>query len=142
LKRHLEVSPLSGSGDHIISVVATSENPSHSSARTGTLVVTTEGGIEQEVSVIQDFATDVLDRINARMTIYPNPATSEIHVELGEVVPDLLVRIIDSSGSLLIEKKHQSERTFYIGTGELSSGTYTLEILCAYGRCSRTFVKM
>ena len=68
---------------------------------------------------------------NTRFTVYPNPATTKIQLQINrDVVGKIVIEIADLSGKVLIRKITEVEgATISIATNKLAAGTYIVKML-------------
>lgn len=68
---------------------------------------------------------------NTRFTVYPNPATTKIQLQINkDVIGKIVVEIADLSGKVLIRKVTEVEgATVSIATNKLATGTYIVKML-------------
>lgn len=64
--------------------------------------------------------------INA--TIYPNPASNQITIETTEVLEDVIIRVIDITGKLLLNEKLSELKSYTIDCSNWSNGVYVLSL--------------
>ena len=62
------------------------------------------------------------------LKVFPNPATSQLTVYIGNPVADTRVRVYSSSGSLMYSKKVASKQEVTIQLGGWSAGIYLLVV--------------
>ena len=63
-----------------------------------------------------------------KILLYPNPTTESIEIDLGEIVPDIELTIVNSSKQLVFKKTFQNQRILTMDLATLASGMYYLEL--------------
>lgn len=105
--------------------------------------ITEERGLNGYDFVIDTVLSDVPYRINEPVGIYPNPASSTLHVDLSEVTQfPLRLSIVDIEGNIVSKNKEYSSSSLDLDIGNLATGTYFLQIEYKNGIVDRQkFVK-
>ena len=96
-----------------------------------------EGVWGQEVNLDIAFTTEA--PVSAGMpklsnvSVYPNPAKTSLTIDLGEISGQVVLRLLDSRGILVMEKT-ASHHQITLDVSSLTAGQYFLEILSPAGR--------
>lgn len=86
--------------------------------------VTTSSGISRIA-----FGTASLDRLVPKnVSVYPNPAENELHVNLGVVSEPVAIQLINSIGAVILERKGIVDNNVTLNISELQSGVYSLYV--------------
>lgn len=72
-------------------------------------------------------STDVNENLDVPVTVYPNPASDQIHVKAAGIEGEFTVRIIDVLGRIVAETKGTSEAV--LNTSHLQNGVYNIQVL-------------
>jgi hypothetical protein len=74
--------------------------------------------------------------------LYPNPTTSEIHIELTEKTSNLNITVYNTSGQIV--SKQQSHNTAHqiVDASFLPTGVYIVEVVSDYGKQTKQFVRL
>ena len=83
------------------------------------------------VSVFTDgecLTTSVIDMDDDVFSVYPNPAADHIQIGFKTGVSGML-RVLDVSGRLVMEKKLSGERVHTLFVGELIAGQYIIQVI-------------
>jgi hypothetical protein len=68
-----------------------------------------------------------IDLVNSRISIFPNPASTNLHIKGTDASAHTLLRIYDMSGRLRLQ---ENLRTEILNIEMLPSGVYLIEALC------------
>ncbi len=135
----IEVTPNSGTGSSTVSVKVVESN--HTGAnRVDTIFITGED-LRLPVLIEQSYITNIIESLEATISIYPNPADQNLFVDLGVSLTDFRIRIFDSHGSYVYTKSFSRKQVLSIDLGEFKSGVYQMEIISDHGRIVKSFVK-
>ncbi len=69
---------------------------------------------------------------NAEMTVYPNPTSSILHLQANNINENVVLRMYDSKGTLLLDKKIATDSgvlNYDIDLSSYSQGMYSFEII-------------
>lgn len=116
----LSVSPVSGAGAATVTLTATA-NP-QPAIRMATLTLTAGGLSPQTVTITQRGLLVLAVPHELTLTIYPNPATTDLY--LTELPTGSLLRVYDLQGRLY----HSGSATYSLPVSNLPAGTYLLHI--------------
>ncbi|WP_430816486.1 T9SS type A sorting domain-containing protein, partial [Carboxylicivirga sp. RSCT41] len=96
---------------------------------TGTFEVTSETGITVggPTVTLDPIATSIDNTSAAKLLIYPNPASSEINVELGIVEGLVIISVINSNGTV-VNQFETTQSINNIDLNALSNGIYFINV--------------
>lgn len=75
------------------------------------------------------------------ITVYPNPATTEVSVSLPSTVQKVSVQVLDAQGKVVLENE-VNEVSNKINISNLSRGTYTLQLRSEFGTITQSILKL
>ncbi len=133
----LDLSPVSGTGDVIVTVTANAENTADDD-RYATITVKANGYSDLTVNVTQWGAinTGVEPDNLSKITVYPNPAQSKLTIQSPEAIH---ITMTDLGGSVLIKRTGIFDTSLDISS--LKSGLYLLRIESKDGVSFKKFIK-
>jgi hypothetical protein len=79
--------------------------------------------------IVNDFTTGMDEWMEEQISIFPNPATSDIEIQLPEFFKNYQFRMVNALGELLLEKKNVSVSSFRIDLKNVNAGMYFIEII-------------
>jgi PKD repeat protein len=128
------------------STTSTLQNPGTHYYATGGIyticLITTDSCGIQDTTCVQD--TILITGYNVNVaginSVYPNPATTELTVELWWNVPND-IEIYDATGNLVYRQNAMTGSVIRIDINDLSTGLYTLRVTNKGGTTVRRFVK-
>jgi len=135
----MEITPTSGTGSALVSIEVVESNNTGAN-RVDTIIVI---GAEMRlpIAIEQGFITNVIERIETAISIYPNPSNQMLYVDLGGSLTDFRIRIFDSHGSHVYTNSYSKKQKLSIDLGEFESGVYQMEIISDQGRIVKSFVR-
>ncbi len=96
------------------------------------------------VRIYDSYLVSVEDLIDEQLTVYPNPATKQLKIDLSDIMgrdnTDVIISIADLKGNLLLRQKAIAEQEI-LDVSKLAGGIYTLSILCGEHVYVSKFVK-
>ncbi len=135
----LELTPNAGTGSSTVSVKVVESN--HTGAnRVDTIFIIGED-IRLPLVIEQSYITNIIESLEANISVYPNPADQKLFVDLGVSMTDFRIRIIDSHGSFVYTNSYSRKQKLSIDLGEFKSGVYQMEIISDQGRIVKSFIK-
>ncbi|MDD3739696.1 MAG: T9SS type A sorting domain-containing protein, partial [Bacteroidales bacterium] len=113
-------------GDDIVDYTL-SENVSYTYPALGqypvNLTVTNECSSDSETKII--YVLNIDEENIGEIAIYPNPASEILFIDSEE---DLMITIIDITGKIVLQYKHNDVKTSEIDISNLAKGLYTLDL--------------
>lgn len=83
------------------------------------------------------------EKLAADLSLYPNPATEELHLEgLQAVKGNLTLNVYNTLGKLVLTRQLAPAQRLAINVRALPQGTYLLEMTAGQARTTRQFVKL
>jgi PKD repeat protein len=115
-------------------------------ANTVTITATDNCGNSQQcqmtVTYINNLNAGELNMFSA-VTIYPNPVTDNLIVDLSTVAnEDITIEIYDLSGKLLVKENNQKGSLISIDISDLSNGFYQIKLLSSTAQIMKRISKM
>ena len=104
--------------------------------------VTLGGCIKEYCTVIH------IEQVPAQcqLTAYPNPASSEVHINVALTAPDMINVYVYNNLNVLVLEKHQQgvigNNVVTLGIGNLVSGFYTVRLIYGNHYCNSAFQKL
>lgn len=77
----------------------------------------------------------------ANMSVYPNPASNNLHIDFGKTVDKADISVCDLQGRVLIQKSVQNANMDNLDISNLSKGMFTLKVRNANQTSNFKFVK-
>ncbi len=87
--------------------------------------ITNPGNLQGEVNVTVDEEVGISVKETTDIQVYPNPASSVIHVESGKTITN--IQLVDITGRLITQKQINAKSS-HINVNTLSEGYYLLNI--------------
>jgi hypothetical protein len=80
--------------------------------------------------------------LNNSISVYPNPATSHLTLELqpANTLHNIMINMYDLQGKLLLQQPLQQQKT-EINISDLSRGLYLLQVTCEEGAVVKKFIR-
>ncbi len=104
--------------------------------------VTLGGCIKEYCTVIH------IEQVPAQcqLTAYPNPASTEVHINVALTAPDMINVYVYNNLNVLVLEKHQQgvvgNNVVTLGIGSLVSGFYTVRLIYGNHYCNSAFQKL
>lgn len=93
------------------------------------ILIYREGGVSVDL-----FETEK----TVELLVYPNPFSSQIHINLPQTHSDIHLEMRNINGQLLLTKSYKSSSELHLEVGQLSAGIYLLSISTAEGKKYKT----
>jgi len=77
----------------------------------------------QEPPVIQD-----VENAGINISVYPNPAVENLHIDLENIVGDVVVKLFNASGELVLEKQYTTNTEIILPVKNYADGVYFVEV--------------
>ncbi|MGK7397640.1 MAG: T9SS type A sorting domain-containing protein [Candidatus Cyclobacteriaceae bacterium M3_2C_046] len=74
------------------------------------------------------------------MSVYPNPASQEITIELGDNITTSELTIYDDKNNLIKKDKVKNEKTKTLNISDLNTGKYIIELTCGNYKKSKILI--
>ena len=78
---------------------------------------------------------------DVKLTIYPNPTTSTIKINLENDLENATIKIISIMGQVVLEKNNINGTDFIFDVSNLSSGVYVIKIADENASFNSKFIK-
>jgi hypothetical protein len=79
---------------------------------------------------------------SATIKLYPNPTTSEIHIELAGKTSNLNITVYNTSGQIVSRQQSVNTSHQIVDTNFLPAGAYFVEVVSDYGKQTKQFVRL
>jgi len=97
--------------------------------------------IIDEVIKDSSLSTDDFVSILENTTVYPNPTSSELNIQLNQSIDDLIVQLYDVAGKLIFELDYKDVQSIKINLNKLERGNYILNLISSGKRAIKKIIK-
>lgn len=117
----------------ILYLFATTADPSHSYAASGTyyvcLMVTDSCGSDTICDSLIVIGTGIKEQdILKQIIIYPNPASNILYIQLNDLSKQVQINVFDVVGRRILKKEIINEKEITIDLSGYEEGTYLIEL--------------
>lgn len=124
------------------SAISGATSQSFSPTVSGSYYVVIENGLCMDTSACYAVTVVGVQEFKERtMTLYPNPTSGRINIDMGTEYDAILVRVIDSEGKITKSMEAESTRHIQVVLGQ-SAGLYTVQLFTEEGYRTFRVVKL
>ena len=76
-----------------------------------------------------------------RTMVYPNPVSSELHLDIRKNVEELTIELYDVTGKLMLRNDYRNVDLIKVKLNSLNSGNYILNIISSGKRVVKMIIK-